>query len=358
MDDDERWGWTWWHWSDTTDPAFISREVTLDQSVRWVVQAIEEVKRDYAVDPEKVFLFGFSQGGFLTFKVGLEHPQLFRGILPAGGWMEFDTLTAFALDSAALDLPVRILHGEYDPVCEFAGAVAAFDTLSAYGVPVELMRYPAEHTLPRELWEDARDFVYCQLYEGDVPPLTALLWPDEEPTPELHAEALKQVLCSAEPVPDIEAGLLLLAEDDPDTLIELQIVYLLGARRCLGAEEYLIYTMQDVTKPQLLRQASLNALNKLGTETAWQAAAGVKKQVVITEVVPGTQADSLGLAAGDVLLSYDGKFARTYLDFRQALAEVKPKKNKVKMVIMRDGEKKTIALVPGFIGIRLAEEIK
>lgn len=358
MEENERWGWTWWQWSDTTDPAFVSYEVTLDQSVRWIVQAIEEVKRDYPVDEEKVFLFGFSQGGFLTFKVGLEYPQLFRGLLPAGGWMEFDTLTPFNLDSAAVDLPVRILHGEYDPVVEFAGAVAAFDTLTAYAVPVELMRYPAEHTLPRELWEDARDFVYCQLYEEEVPPLTALLWPGEELTAEKHAELLKKVLCSPEPVSDIEAGLLLLAEENTDTLVELQVIYLLGARRCLGSEEYLTNTMQDVAKPQLLRQAALNALNKLGSETAWQTTAAVKKQVVITEVVEGTQADSLGLAAGDVLVSYDGKAAKTYLDFRKALAEVKPKKNKIKMVIMRDGERMTIPLAPGFIGIRLAEEIK
>lgn len=360
MEDVEQWGWTWWHWSDTAaDPFFISREVTLSQSIRWVVQTIEEVKRDYPVDEEAVFLFGFSQGGFLTFTVGLAHPHLFRGLLPAGGWMEFDSLAPLVLDSAAYGLPVRILQGAFDEVVEPEAAQTAFDSLAACGVPVELMWYPVGHSLPRELFDDCGDFVYCELYEGEPPPLTDLLWPDSELEPEAHAELLRQVLCASDPVADIEAGLLALFGEESDIAVRSQIIYLLGAKRCVGAEELLKIIIEDTDQPQVLRQASLTALNKLGTETAWQATDRVEKKTVIREIVPGSQADSLGLAPGDVILKYNRKTITTYVSFREAFAAVDPdKKRGVVMIIEREGERIDIELAPGRIGVYLDEHIK
>lgn len=351
--DDGELGWAWYMWG---TPEF--HKATVEQSTRWVLSCIELVKQNYPVDPRKVFLYGFSQGGMMTYEVGIQYPELFRGLIPAGGWLEVEIDSLNSLDSAASSLAVRALHGAYDNVVDFADGKAAVDTLAAYGVPAEIMRYPCKHQITMEMVEDARDFVYCQLNEEEPLPLPALLWPDSELEPDEHAELLRQILCVDGPAADIEAGLLELYREQESTELREQIIYLLGARRCIGSEALLNQILADESEPQMLRQAACSALIKLGTETAWQATEGVKKLVVIKEVVPGTQADSLGLEEGDVILRYNHKKIKVYLDLRKAIDSVKPKKKEVEMLILRDGRRIRIRLKPGRIGIYLEEVIR
>lgn len=346
-------GWTWYMW-DT--PEF--HKTTVEQSTRWILKVIDLVKREYPVDLEKVFLYGFSQGGMMTYEVGIRYPELFRGLLPVGGWLEVEIDSLHPLDSAASSLAVRALHGAYDNVVDFADGKAAVDTLAEHGVPAEIMRYPCKHQITREMVEDARDFIYCRLNAEESLPLTALIWPDSELEPGEHAELLRQVLCVDEPAADIEAGLLELYREQESTELREQIIYLLGARRCIGSEVLLNQILADKSEPQPLRQAAYSALIKVGTETAWQAIKGVKKLVVIKEVVSGTQADSLGLEEDDVILRYNRKKIKVYLDLRKAMASVKPEKKGITMVILRDGTRMSIKLAPGMIGIRLSETIR
>ena len=351
--DDGELGWAWYMWG---TPEF--HKATVEQSTRWVLSCIELVKQNYPVDPRKVFLYGFSQGGMMTYEVGIQYPEIFRGLLPAGGWLDVEIDSLNPLDSAALNLPIRTLHGVYDDIVNFEDGEAAITTLVEYGVPAEIMRYPCKHQITMEMVEDARDFVYCQLNEEEPLPLPALLWPDEGLEPAAHTELLRQILCVDEPLADIEAGLLELYREEESTELREQIIYLLGARRCIGSEALLDQILADESEPQRLRQAAYSALIKVGTETAWQAIKGVKKLVVIKEVVPGTQADSLGLEPGDVIISYNHKKIKVYLDLRKAIASVKPDRKEITMIILRDGTRMIIKLAPGTIGIRLSEAIR
>ncbi len=357
MEEGENFGWTWWFWSDTTEPRFVSNDVTLDQTVRWIAEAIRKVEKDYPVDPSKVFLFGFSQGGFLTYKVGLTYPELFRGLLPAGGWIDADSLHPLTLPEAALKLPVRILHGAYDNVVEYTSAQAAYDTLKERELRVELMSYPVKHQLTNEEFEDARDFCYREL-NPDTTALINLLWPEEALTPDDHAALLHKTLCSSAPLVDIEAGLLKLYEEDTNEVVRKEIIYLLGARRCTGAELALTLILADKTRPQPLRQSSYSALIKLATESSWKTVDATSKQLVITDVIPGGQGEAVGLQARDVVLSYNNRKITTNMELRDALNSVKPETKSVIMLIEREGKRMKIKLAPGRIGIRLAEEIR
>lgn len=357
MEDGEHFGWTWWFWSDTTEPGFVSNDLTLDQSVRWIAAAIGKVEKDYSVDPSKVFLFGFSQGGFLTYKVGLTYPELFRGLLPAGGWIDADSLHHLTLPEKAQKLPIRILHGAYDNVVEYNSAQVAYDTLKGRGLRVELMSYPVKHQLTTEEFEDSRDFIYREL-NPDTTPLISLLWPEETLSPDDHALLLHKVLCSNAPLADIEAGLLKLYEEDTNEVVRKEIIYLLGARRSTGAELALTLILTDKTQPQPLRQASYSALIKLATESAWKTVDAASKQLVITEVIPGGQGEAVGLQPRDVVLSYNNHKIMTNTELRDALTSVSPNAKSVIMIVEREGKRMKIQLIPGRIGIRLTEEIK
>ena len=72
----------------------------------------------------------------------------------------------------------------------------------------------------------------------------------------------------------------------------------------------------------------------------------------VQSVVEGSQADSLGLASGDIILEYDGVKVQNAL---QLVKEVEKKASSanIEMVIMRDNSSMRYTLVGGFIGVRI-----
>ena len=47
-----------------------------------VLETLADLRRHFAVDSDRVFLFGWGQGGAMAFDVGLSHADLFAGVLP------------------------------------------------------------------------------------------------------------------------------------------------------------------------------------------------------------------------------------------------------------------------------------
>jgi predicted esterase len=105
------------------------------------------------VDPSRVFLAGFSQGGRLTFTFGLEHAHVFRGLAPLGtpfhsAALPLETKTQFLKGTR-----VYIGRGELEPDLDRARAVA--DSLRTLGCDVRVEVYPGVgHALPDPMAEE------------------------------------------------------------------------------------------------------------------------------------------------------------------------------------------------------------
>lgn len=50
-----------------------------------VLDTLNDLRRRFQVDSDRVFLLGFEEGGKMAFDVGLSHPDLFAGVVPIGG---------------------------------------------------------------------------------------------------------------------------------------------------------------------------------------------------------------------------------------------------------------------------------
>lgn len=50
-----------------------------------VLDCLRDLRRRFQVDSDKVFLFGWEQGGDMAYDVGLSHPDQFAGVLPMNG---------------------------------------------------------------------------------------------------------------------------------------------------------------------------------------------------------------------------------------------------------------------------------
>ncbi|MES2818329.1 MAG: alpha/beta hydrolase [Pseudomonadota bacterium] len=134
----------------------------LETSTQQVITLIE-AQRDSGIDPARIVLAGFSQGGAVVL-----HTAFLRWQGPLGGVLALSTYApTFGIDTqlpaGARQTPVYVLHGRHDEVVQTAMGRAAHDFLLAQGVTVHWQDYPMGHeVLPREV-ADIGDWLATRL---------------------------------------------------------------------------------------------------------------------------------------------------------------------------------------------------
>jgi len=74
-----------------------------------VMDVVAEVKRDYNIDPDRIYLTGHSMGGFGTWSVAIDHPDVFAALAPiSGGVMNPQSMSKIA------HVPQLVVHGDND----------------------------------------------------------------------------------------------------------------------------------------------------------------------------------------------------------------------------------------------------
>jgi predicted esterase len=73
-----------------------------------VLDVIAEVERDYKVDKSRVYLMGHSMGGFGTWSIAMDHPDLFAALGPISGGGNPDGMAKLR------DIPQYVTHGNDD----------------------------------------------------------------------------------------------------------------------------------------------------------------------------------------------------------------------------------------------------
>ncbi|MHC4137899.1 MAG: alpha/beta hydrolase [Planctomycetota bacterium] len=86
------------------------------------------------------YVGGHSQGGFLTFSVIMNFPELYHGAIPMAGdcWMQNEpNLWEDKPERMALQrkIGIAVIHGRADPVVKFAQGQHAYDVFRAMGYP-------------------------------------------------------------------------------------------------------------------------------------------------------------------------------------------------------------------------------
>lgn len=144
-------GYTWYELDlsggnlHTSQPDAEDFRRSLDLVHEFVDRAVET----FDLDPDRVGLFGFSQGAITALSALLERPEAYRWVVALNGY-----LAAAHEDraDAAGDKPVFVGCGERDQVIPASRAEAAADRLREAGADVTLARYPVGHgTTPEEL---------------------------------------------------------------------------------------------------------------------------------------------------------------------------------------------------------------
>ena len=121
---------------------------------------LNEVKNDYNVDKDRIYLTGYSYGGSAALEIASQYPHLFAAVAPIAAftdyrlsldprealhesdrkWRDANNIIRYAKNLA--HVPVFIQHGDNDNYCDLKNSTRLYDILKSVGNDVRLKIIP------------------------------------------------------------------------------------------------------------------------------------------------------------------------------------------------------------------------
>ena len=128
-----------------------------------LLEFIDRCIGQYGCDPSRMGLMGFSQGGFLAYRLALQEPARWRGAAMLSTWLSDEALGESA--AAADGLPMLVQHGSSDPLVAVERGRESRDRLAELGISVDYREYPMQHEIGRESLHDLSAFLARHLLD-------------------------------------------------------------------------------------------------------------------------------------------------------------------------------------------------
>lgn len=142
-------GWSWYEYTGDAQ-AFAA---SLAETGAWVLDLLDRTLADTGADPARVYLLGFSQGGYLAGALALTRPERFAGAALLGARFKTELIEG---DVARLrHLRLFAGHGSRDRSVEPGPAARSVQVLRDAGLVVEHREYPCGHRVVPEMIDDA-----------------------------------------------------------------------------------------------------------------------------------------------------------------------------------------------------------
>lgn len=155
-------GFGWYPVTFTAEGA-IADETKAAQSRDILATFIDEVVAAYDVDPNQVYLTGFSQGAIMSLYLSLHAPEKVAGVVAMSGRLLSVTLAERASDAALTGLPIFAVHGIYDSVLPISDGRRIQEELSRLPVDFSYREYPMAHEVSQESLADIAAFLSDRL---------------------------------------------------------------------------------------------------------------------------------------------------------------------------------------------------
>lgn len=119
-----------------------------------VLDVIAEVRRAYRVDPARIYLTGHSMGGYGTWSVAMDHPELFAAIAPVSGGGNPAGMSKIAA------IPELVVHGDNDKTVPVERSREMVAAAKAKGIEIKYIEIPGgDHlTAPSRTFTDVFDW--------------------------------------------------------------------------------------------------------------------------------------------------------------------------------------------------------
>ncbi len=135
-------------WYDIHDVDFVHHED--EAGIRRSQHQLElliAAETGHGVPADRIVLAGFSQGGAIALQAGLRHDRPLAGILALSTYLPLASTLDAEMNPLQCATPIRMDHGERDPLVPLALARQSAQYLSERGFEVEFHTYDMEHSL-------------------------------------------------------------------------------------------------------------------------------------------------------------------------------------------------------------------
>ncbi len=113
---------------------------------------IDEALATYPIDPQRLFLFGFSQGSILSMCYTLTHPARVAGAIAQSGYLP-ENINLEVDESGIKGKPFLLTHGERDTMIPVEWGRLSRDRLQGLGVDLEYHEFLMGHSVSMESLE-------------------------------------------------------------------------------------------------------------------------------------------------------------------------------------------------------------
>ncbi|MCY4528009.1 MAG: alpha/beta hydrolase-fold protein [Chloroflexi bacterium] len=115
---------------------------------------LEEVGANYRLRHDRLILGGFSQGGMMTYQMGLPHPEKFAGLFALSSTVKSPNLIRPRLPERR-DHQVFVAHGTRDMIAPIEAGRESIDLLREWGYAPEYHEYEGmAHEIRQEVIDD------------------------------------------------------------------------------------------------------------------------------------------------------------------------------------------------------------
>lgn len=138
-------GYTWFD----LDESLKGNIKQIQNSCESVISLLNSIQHNYPINPEKIFLFGFSMGAMLALSLGLLYPDRFRGIVAHSGSLLEDEQFNYKWDNIQQN-SFFIAHGTFDVIIPIEFSRQAYNKLKQMNTNTTYKEYPIPHTISEE----------------------------------------------------------------------------------------------------------------------------------------------------------------------------------------------------------------
>lgn len=115
---------------------------------------LDEGLKRYPIDPKKLVVLGFSQGGVMAYSLALENPERFAALVVLSSWLPRELLAELEIPSTVESLPALVQHGAQDHMIEVSQARDSVARLRELRLPLTYREYEMGHEIgPRSLFD-------------------------------------------------------------------------------------------------------------------------------------------------------------------------------------------------------------
>ena len=151
-----------WYEADLSTGTPTIRFDEAEKSRALIISFINGVRKKLGLSTDKVIVGGFSQGGVMSYNLGLTSPDLIKGIFILGSRLQAEIRSFIRPADELKDLKIFIGHGTEDRVLSLSHAHEAAGYLRQLGLHPELHEYQAGHTIVPEMVKDLMKWMVDQ----------------------------------------------------------------------------------------------------------------------------------------------------------------------------------------------------